>query len=216
VVTPGEAGAKKTDDAAKFRMLMLTPDVKAQLEGVSEKIAKPGFRAKIRVIYYAPMSVKNVGRVWSNVKGALTQFAALGMNSFRMYKNVLTKRDYVWEELWVNRRKRNLLGRYIGRSFDGAPSTILNTEELATIFHFPIITVKAPLVKKTESRRAEPPSALPVSYFTPGAENNEGPSHAGDGAWSKRVPQKKPGAPTPVVPPEPVGPPEAPPALPFV
>ena len=45
----------------------------------------------------------------------------------------------------------------------GAPSFILNVEELATIFHFPMATVKAPLLKKTEAKRGEAPFSLPVS-----------------------------------------------------
>jgi hypothetical protein len=169
VVVPGEGAVKKTDDAAKFRMLMLTPDVKAQLEGVSEKISKSGYQAKIRVIYYAPLAVKNVGRVWATVKGSFALFASLGSNYLGLYKRCLTKGDYFWERmLWINGRKRKLLSRYIRRSGDGAPFSIMNIEELATLYHFPVLTVKAPLVKKTESRRAEPPVYLPVSSFTPG------------------------------------------------
>ncbi len=186
IMTPGEAGAKKTDDAAKFRMLMLTPDVKAQLEGVSEKIAKSGFQAKIRVIYYAPLAVKNVGRVWSTVKGSLALFSSLGSNYFGMYKRCLTKADYFWERiLWVNGRKRKLLNRYIKRMGDGAPFSVLNIEELATIYHFPVMTVKAPLIKKTESRRAEPPPRLPVSSFNPGeGAHNTGDSQKDAGGYS--------------------------------
>ena len=39
---------------------------------------------------------------------------------------------------------------------------VLNIEELASLWHFPVITVKAPQVKKTEAKRGEPPVLLPV------------------------------------------------------
>ena len=70
--------------------------------------------------------------------------------------------------------------RYITRSNDGADKSILNIEEMATVWHFPIITTKAPLVKKTESRRAEPPASLPTAPHEAGG--------MAEGEWS--VPKK--------------------------
>jgi len=48
----------------------------------------------------------------------------------------------------------------------GEYGSILNTEELASLWHFPILTVKAPLVKKTEAKKAEPPMSLPIGEET--------------------------------------------------
>ena len=39
---------------------------------------------------------------------------------------------------------------------------MLNIEELASIYHFPAITVKSPLTPKVESRKGEPPIGLPI------------------------------------------------------
>ena len=44
----------------------------------------------------------------------------------------------------------------------GANSFVLNIEELATIWHFPMTSVKTPLVQKSTISNAEPPSNLPV------------------------------------------------------
>ena len=45
----------------------------------------------------------------------------------------------------------------------GRSRFIMNVEELATIWHFPIeAAVKAPLVQKTPGRKSEPPMSLPV------------------------------------------------------
>ncbi|MDZ4229552.1 MAG: hypothetical protein U1C53_00250, partial [Candidatus Veblenbacteria bacterium] len=61
-----------------------------------------------------------------------------------------------------------ILRHYAGRSNrrGHGEGFILNTEELATLYHFPVVTVKAPLVKKTEAKKAEPPFGLPV--YQPG------------------------------------------------
>jgi hypothetical protein len=39
---------------------------------------------------------------------------------------------------------------------------VLNIEELATVFHFPYTTVKAPSVSHSELKTKEPPPDLPV------------------------------------------------------
>jgi len=162
IVTPGET-VKKKDDTSMFKMLMMTPDTKATLEGVAEKIAKPGFKTKLRFVYIAPKKIKYIPRIYPAIKGSLNQFNALGSNAFSPYIPVMTQDDYFWLRWTLDGKKRRMLSRYISRSNDGATKSVLNVEELATIWHFPIITTKAPLVKKTESRRAEPPAGLPTA-----------------------------------------------------
>ena len=41
---------------------------------------------------------------------------------------------------------------------------MLNIEELATIWHFPLPFVKTPLLHKSGYKRAEAPSGLPVEF----------------------------------------------------
>ena len=49
------------------------------------------------------------------------------------------------------------------RRIDQAASPfVLNIEELATVFHFPYITVKAPTISYSELKTKEPPSDLPM------------------------------------------------------
>jgi hypothetical protein len=170
IITPGEDNKKK-DDASQFRMLMMTPDMKSTLDAVAIKISKTGFLAKIRYVYLAPKSVMNRARVNSTIKGSFAQYSANNLNGFGIYKRGLTKEDYFWEKWSVDGKKNRMLTRYRDRSNKGAPQFILNIEELATVYHFPIITVKAPLVRKTESRRGEPPVGLPMSTRLPGRED---------------------------------------------
>jgi hypothetical protein len=46
----------------------------------------------------------------------------------------------------------------------GAKPYVLNIEELATVWHFPLPFVKTPLVQKAGAKRAEPPLGLPVEW----------------------------------------------------
>jgi hypothetical protein len=195
VITKGEE-VKKKDDTSMFRMLMMTPDTKATLEGVAEKIAKPGFKTKVRFVYIAPLKVKYIPRIYPAIKGSLNQFSALGSNGFGPYIPVMTQDDYFWLRWTLNGKKRRMLSRYASRSNDGADKTVMNVEELATVYHFPIITTKAPLVKNTDSRRAEPPASLPPEARAPGG--------AAEGEWSQPSEKKK------------IGPAKKPPSIPFV
>ena len=55
---------------------------------------------------------------------------------------------------------------YINRSAFYKPhkrkTIVLNTEELATIYHFPGSVVQTPSLSRIESKKGEPPAGLPV------------------------------------------------------
>jgi hypothetical protein len=155
----GEGEVKKSADQPK--MLALSPGERGVLEAIQMKASKIGFLAKIRVVYVGRRDVFSKGR-YTSLKGAFNQFSSTNMNAFKGYGPVTPKGDYFWQKWTENEKKTAVVRNYRNRSGKGAPHFILNTEELATIYHFPMSTVKAPLVKKTESKRAEPPPSLPT------------------------------------------------------
>lgn len=156
----------KTDQP---KMAQLSPGEKKVLERIEEKLAKIGFMCKLRLVYVGKRDVFNKGRM-SQFKGALSQFTSINMNAFKGYGPVTPKGDYPWQKWTENAKKTAILRHYRGRSGKGATSYALNIEELATLYHFPMLTVKAPLVKKTEAKRAEPPSSLPTEGRWPSVE----------------------------------------------
>jgi hypothetical protein len=160
IFAPPEGGEKKKDEPPKI--LQLTPGEKNVLEAIQLKTAKIGFNCKMRLVYAGRRDTFSKGRVTS-LKGALGQFAALNMNSFKNYGAVTPKSDYFWQRWSEPAKKMAVLRNYRNRSGRGAPPYVLNIEELATIYHFPMLQVKAPLVKKTEAKRAEPPVSLPTA-----------------------------------------------------
>ena len=59
--------------------------------------------------------------------------------------------------------KKLLMKAYKKRKLKiGSNPFILNIEELATIWHFPMSHVATPLLQKAKLKTAEPPSGLPV------------------------------------------------------
>ncbi len=153
----------KKDDI--FKMLALTPGERSVVEAIQMKLSKVGLRAKLRLVYVGRRDVFSKGRIISAVKGALSQFSALDMNGFKNYSKVMPKGDYFYQRWFENGKKMRLLRRYKSRSNEGAPPYILNIEELASIYHFPAMHVKAPSLSKTEAKKAEPPAGLPMPEF---------------------------------------------------
>lgn len=154
-------GEEKKEEKDQFKMFNLTPSERKILELIQEKPFKSAFTAKIRWIYHARKENFRVGNIYGHMKGFMKQYA--GANSLSTDPRTITKGDYFWQKWFVPQRKRDLMKRFRERDmYAGASPYIFNTEELATLYHFPTILEKAPLVKKTESKRAEPPSRLPT------------------------------------------------------
>jgi hypothetical protein len=70
---------------------------------------------------------------------------------------------WFFKDLRNNIRKHHMIVAYRGRSnWAGWPSYTLSTEELATLWHFPILMqVKAPQLGRTEAKKTEAPANIP-------------------------------------------------------
>lgn len=159
---PTALSKKKEDNAPPSMMQHLPPNVKNVVEAIGMKISKLGFDVKFRTLYFGSLDVFSKARV-SAITGALKQFNALDLNGFKPDSKMKTSRDFFFVKARVANIKRRLLWGYKYRSnWRGRRIFVLNTEELASVWHFPVITVKAPQVKKQEAKRGEPPVSLPV------------------------------------------------------
>lgn len=155
--------AKEKDD--KRTMLDLTPKEKRQVEGMHLKSIKLGFYVKIRVLYVAKKEVMNKAKVFNGFMGYIKQFTANDLNSFKPdLKVTFTKTVYFWREARLNEKKKKIFKNYVSRAVAGSATYLLNIEELATIWHFPIeANVKSPLIQKAPGRKADAPSSLPIA-----------------------------------------------------
>ncbi|MBT4516359.1 MAG: hypothetical protein HOC78_00485 [Candidatus Komeilibacteria bacterium] len=155
--------ANKTKDDMPSLMLHLTPGEKAAIEAIENKASKTGFECKIRLIYISPKELYAPARVISSVFGSIKQFNTMDLNSFMPDKKTKTKINYFFIKTRTAWRRKRLMTAYKKRSGTrGHNYFILNTEELATIWHFPSKFVKAPLLQRTETKKSEPPSSLPI------------------------------------------------------
>lgn len=163
----GEGDAPKKADGAPV-MQKLSPGETEALKATQLKLSKIAFKTKMRVIYAAKRDKFAKGRVMSSFKGALGQFNALNLNSLTGYGKVTPKGDYFYQRWSMHDKESAIVKNFKKRSGKGADAFILNIEELATLYHFPMLGIKTPALKKTEAKRSEPPAGLPVEGMLDG------------------------------------------------
>jgi len=153
VVKAKEAPAGKVSD--------LTPGSKDTVQAIEEKISKIGFKTKIRIIYTALKEVYNPGRCIDGFVGALNQFHIMSRNAIVPHGDTIL--HYAFKQYRTAQKKMKYAGAFKKRKIkSGCSPYILNIEELATLWHFPLPFVKTPLLQKAETKRGEPPMNLPL------------------------------------------------------
>ena len=141
------------------------------IEAIERSVSKYGFDCGIRTVAVFPEGALDAekGFVKAGLGGAFRQFNSLELNGFKSVN--ATSFDYPWQS-WggkLAKMKKQMLEDYRNRSFFGTSILgkdrevfVLNTEELATIFHLPSSAVSAPTFGRVQSRRGDPPPNLPV------------------------------------------------------
>jgi len=163
----GDIEDKDKNDRDIYNLIQyLTPGEKDVVEGIQRKLSQICFKTKFRVFYLAHNEVFQKGRGVNSIAGAINQFNTSNLNAFERNKNIETKIDYFFKKSREALRQKELIRNYKERSFEyGSTPFILSIEELATLYHFPAITVKAPLLEKTEAKKAGPPTSLPAEVI---------------------------------------------------
>lgn len=150
--------------------MKLTPGEKEIVQGIEEKIGKFGYECNIRYIYLGKRDVYFRPRARIPF-GFFKNVSSENMGGFKPDKRTLTKSKTVFfwflDKRLLYLKKRRLFRYYCKRwtpFFPRAGGTfVLNTEELATLFHFPgRMVVPAPSVPRVEAKRGEAPSELPI------------------------------------------------------
>ncbi len=157
-----EVEFKKKDEKPMTENLMMgkTPGEKEIIEGIEKKMAKLAFDTRIRFIYIDRRESFSRGYI-SAVLGAFRQYDTRDMNYFRPDIDTMTKGKFPFKARKAEAKKRKIFKAYRYRMM-GRKNSIMNVEELATIFHFPAIAVKSPMLRRLSSRKGEPPAGLPM------------------------------------------------------
>ena len=109
------------------------------------KLQKPLFEANVRICAGASTGLQ----AQSILDGILSGFEQFGSPEGNSLKSVKPKNP------------SSLIYQFVFRAFEENQKIILNTEEFASIFHFPIPTTETPKVKWLNFKEAPPPPELP-------------------------------------------------------
>lgn len=163
-----EESVMKNGDGA-FSFPLLTKGQTDKISAIEKSISKLGFDCGIRGIYIAEKDVFDKGSI-SALIGSLQQYGSPYLNGFK--PGPKTKFDYKYQDFFgtkLKKMKDQIFDDYQKRAYWGTvlnkkrrQKFVLNSEELATIFHFPSSATGTPTLKRVESKKSEAPSNLPI------------------------------------------------------
>ncbi|MBU6447416.1 type IV secretion system DNA-binding domain-containing protein [Patescibacteria group bacterium] len=140
-----QASNRMPDLSGADRPISLTPMQQEIVKRLEEKASRPGYKANLRVITSSsnPQSAELHMR---NILSSIMQFSMPPFNGFSVKK----------------RNNKQIVLDYIFRAFnDYGRNTILNTEELASIWHLPTPFIETPNIKWLLSKKAPAPVNMP-------------------------------------------------------
>ena len=117
-----------------------------EFEAIENKLSKSGFNVTIRIVVSSSTKESAEAHL-NNIINTFSQFS--GQNSFTKNKHRIKKffmSDFIYRYMPIR-----------------GQSSVLTTEELATIFHFPIKSFTTPGTLWVTSKRAPAPANLPTS-----------------------------------------------------
>ncbi len=162
---------------------------KSRIEATERKIIKSGYDCGIRLVYIAKKDKFKKDK-FGEIKNALKQFNAPNLNSLEAINGTDDGFDYPWQDykdLKKTTNREKMFKRYVKRDFFYPPEmgmtvaikkavdkplvngtlksvekSVLSTEELATLFHFPGSVATTSALGRIEAQKAEPPANLPI------------------------------------------------------
>lgn len=149
----------------------MTEGEKERVSLIERKMSKPAYGVKIRHLYIAPNELFDKSRKLEMV-GAYRHLSSGFFNILKTNGKIWGKSDPIFSpalekaqlERIAKKKKVIFLRGFKNRSNHvGGSKFILNTEEIATLYHFPITTKPiTSAVNSTESKKVQPPTNLPI------------------------------------------------------
>jgi len=126
--------------------VQLTPEEQEVVKKIEGKANKPGFKTNIRLVASA-LSQERAEQILAELENAFIQYENPGLNRFRT-----TREDKA--------KSKKISFDFIFRNFKESQGISLSSEEISSIFHFPIFSTETPKVSWLKSRTAAPPSNI--------------------------------------------------------
>lgn len=158
------AGGKSIEDQQKEEAKVnLTPAQEEVLKAVEVKSTKIGFETNVRLVTSA-QTKERAEDLLKELENSFSQFNLPDSNSLDVKETFLNKAGVLNKTIY----------NFIFRNFEKKRKIILNTEELSSLFHFPISTTATPQVKWLKAKQAPAPSDISAEGLTLGHNMHRG------------------------------------------
>lgn len=160
----GYIRALKTQTNDEGEKVSLEGAERQEIREIENKNNKLGFQCVIRVYAYG-QDEQSTNQIHDDALASFKQFQAAQLNSFTIRKEQSTIVRKLAAVLIGKRRSEILTKKqqYAARFINEYETTILNTEELASVFHLPTNSVQTPNLAWVSSKKLEIPQNLPLN-----------------------------------------------------
>jgi len=128
------------------RPYQLSPREEEIAKSLEEKTAKAGMDVNIRILVSSPTK-ERASAYLNDIIDSFSQY------TLYEYGNGFSRRDPF--------KKDKMVMDFIYRSFNEKQKLVLNTEEMASLFHFPLPTTETPNIRWLQARKAPAPVNIP-------------------------------------------------------
>lgn len=141
-------GIAKTESGPKVQTITaLSQSEEALVKGIENKLTRMGFDCYLRVISYANTAF-DCEQNYNSCMATFKQFSRASLNGFIEIPQT---------------NKSSFLDDFLSRRLSSETSYVLNTEELASIYHLPSSSVENPNISWAPIKLSEIPENLPTS-----------------------------------------------------
>ncbi len=158
----GKSLMDEEKDKQMQNQFRLNPIQEQQLKLLAEKGAKTGFDTQVRIIAVAP-TAELAKNTLKTISSSFSQFFAPDNNGFKFKKA---------------KKLRETVANYIYRIYGREPHMLLNTEEIASLFHLPNRFTETPNIAWVYSKKESPPPQMPTEGVIVGETNYRGQKQA--------------------------------------
>jgi hypothetical protein len=181
LIAPFKAPIWSTEEKKEkeeVNMQKLTPGERKTIELIQQKLGKLGFLCNIRITYVATKDIfaDKKSSIISLISSTLRNFSTEDLNGFTLYplgvsyfrisplRNFLIKRrEFAFFKLYLTPQiSQNYQNKLKEKNLD--KSFILNSEELASIFHPPMEFVPSASIERIPVKELPPSSEIPFTF----------------------------------------------------
>jgi len=132
-------------DLDEKKVVQLTPEDQEMIKSLERKASKSGFEVNIRLVASSETQERSQ-QILAQMENSFSQFENSDKNCFKVERRA---------------KKKDIEFDFIFRNFVKEQAIILNTEEIASVFHLPISVTETPKIKWLKSIAAHAPLDIP-------------------------------------------------------